>query len=102
MEELRMGNGVDLVPSPADALTRDTSGYCDYLDAAGRSLGGGSPAPAQAAFVRRWSIEQSPSSPARALTLQVLVIHVTASRDEARRPGPDEAVLVSVRTRGEP
>lgn len=101
MEELRMGNGVALVPSPVDALTRDTSGYCDFLDAAGRSLGGGSQPPAQAAFVRRWSIEPSPSNPARALALQVLVTRV-AARDEARRPGPDEAALVSVRTRGEP
>lgn len=102
MEELRVGNGVDLAPSPSDALTRNTPGYCDFLDASGRSLGGGSSPPAQSAFIRRWSIEPLPSNPVHALALQVLVIRVGSNRADTDRAGPDESAFVSVRTRAEP
>jgi Tfp pilus assembly protein PilV len=102
MEELLAGNGADLSPSPADALTRNAPGYCDFLDAAGRSLGGGSSPPAQSAFVRRWSLEPLPSSPVHALALQVLVIRVGSNQADTGRAGPDEAAFVSVRTRGQP
>ncbi len=89
----------DLTPSPADALSHNTSGYCDFLDAAGRSLGGGSSPPAQAAFVRRWSIEPLPSNPANTLVLHVLVMRVRSDQSGVAHALPDEASLVTVRTR---
>jgi type II secretory pathway pseudopilin PulG len=89
----------DLTPSPADALTRNTTGYCDFLDAAGRLLGGGPSPPAQAVFVRRWSIEPLPSNPANALTLQVVVTRVRTDQPGAVSVLTDEASLVTVRTR---
>jgi prepilin-type N-terminal cleavage/methylation domain-containing protein len=94
----RTGSGVGLTVSPADALRLNTSGYCDFLDASGTSLGGGTTPPAQAMFVRRWSVQPLPSNPANALVLQVMVVR-------ARRVSatvhvlPDEAAFVSVRTR---
>jgi type II secretory pathway pseudopilin PulG len=89
----------DLTPSPADALSRNTIGYCDFLDAAGRSLGGGPSPPPQAAFVRRWSIEPLPSNPANALMLHVLVRRVGSDQSDVVRALPDEASLVTIRTR---
>jgi len=80
-----------LAASPADALKQNTSGYCDFLDASGASLGSGGSPPAQTAFVRRWSIQPLPSNPANALVLQVVVRRL--------RSGTDEASLVTVRTR---
>ena len=88
-----------LAASPPDALTQNTAGYYDFLDASGVSLGGGLAPPAGAAFVRRWSIQPLPSNPANALVFQVLVRRVPAS---ASGPAPvfaDEAALTTVRTR---
>ena len=89
--------GAGLSPSPPDALTQNTAGYCDFLDPAGRSLGGGTVSPAGAVFSRRWSVDPLPSNPTDALVLQVIVTR--ADRDAARRVLPDEVHLVSVKGR---
>ena len=108
MEELRSLNWgydalgqprSDLTPSPADALNHNTSGYFDFLDDTGRSLGDGSSQSAQAAFVRRWSIEPLPSNPANTLVLHVLVMRVRSGQAGSAHALPDEASLVTVRTR---
>ena len=102
MEELRgLAWGSDeLRPSPIGSLGRNTAGYCDFLDGAGRSLGGGpaSPEPPEGTvFIRRWSVDPLPTNPDNTIVLQVLV---TMKRDRgAARRLPDEARLVSVKTR---
>jgi type II secretory pathway pseudopilin PulG len=95
--------GVGLTPSPGDALASNTTGYVDYLDRNGASLGGGEAPPQGSQYVRRWSVEPLPTNPNNTLILQVMVFTVgdrantgsgavlTGVRDEAR--------LISVKTR---
>ena len=40
-----------------------SEGYCDFVDAFGRPLGGGTAPPAGTAYIRRWSIEALPADP---------------------------------------
>lgn len=99
-------DGTGLGPSPIGALGRNTAGYCDFLDGAGRSLGGGESPPDGTVFIRRWSVEPLPANPYNTIVLQVLV---TATRDRGASGGtdaetdvrrlPDEARLVGVKTR---
>jgi prepilin-type N-terminal cleavage/methylation domain-containing protein len=95
--------GVGLNPSPPDALGRNNSGYCDFVDSSGRSLGGGAAPPAAAVYVRRWSIEAMPAFPDNTLILQVRVMRVRgsgAADGAVSRPRlPDEARLVGIKTR---
>jgi type II secretory pathway pseudopilin PulG len=88
-----------LATSPSDALEQNTSGYCDFLDASGVSLGGGVSPPAQTAFVRRWSIQPLPSNPANALVFQVVVRRLRSGTSGAAVVFTDEAALATVRTR---
>jgi prepilin-type N-terminal cleavage/methylation domain-containing protein len=90
-------DGGGLTPSPAGALTQNNIGYCDFLDASGKSLGGAEAAAANAIFVRRWSIDVLPSNPANTLVLQVLVVRVHGGA--AGRVRPDEIRLVTAKTR---
>jgi type II secretory pathway pseudopilin PulG len=97
----RAAGGRGLTPSPPGALQDNVDGYCDFLDARGASLGGGSIAPPGTAYVRRWSIEPLPGKPDRVLVLQVLV---TSGRHRGYAIGgrtrlPDEAWLIGVRRR---
>jgi len=87
--------GVGLTPSPTDALARNLSGYCDFLDAAGRVLAGGD-APPGTAYVRRWSITPVPENPDSTIVLQVIVVRYAAST--AATP-VDAARIVTLRTR---
>jgi prepilin-type N-terminal cleavage/methylation domain-containing protein len=95
--------GKGLTPSPPNALASNIDGYCDFVDRFGRVSGGGTTPPRGTAYIRRWSIEPLPANPANALVLQVLVSR--AGGRAARDTGatgirvPDEARLVSVRTR---
>lgn len=77
----RPAGGTGLQPSPGGALDRDVAGYAEYLDAAGRSLGGAPAAPAGSAFVRRWSIAPLAASPSMALVLQVRVRALNSDGD---------------------
>lgn len=97
-------NGYGLNPSPSDSLETNRTGYFDYLDSGGVWAGTGGAKPANATFVRRWSIYPLPTNPNNTLVLQVLVSPVL--NDEARRTGngggrrlPGDALLVSVKTR---
>jgi hypothetical protein len=94
--------GTGLSPSPGGTLTSNTAGYVDYVDQSGRMLGGGETMPATAVYVRRWSIEPLPANP-NTLVLQVMV----TKRPDRGSAGaetrlPDEARLVSLRTRKAP
>ena len=93
--------GFGLQPSPAGSLDRNVDGYCDFIDANGRVVGGGSVVPAGAAYVRRWSIEPLSIGPGDTLLLQVLVTEWRGAAPGARGPTrlPRGIRLVSVKTR---
>src|SRR4029078_5148931 len=88
--------GTGLTASPPGSLTRNTTGYVDYIDQSGRVLGGSDTAPARTVYTRRWSIEPLPGS-ADMLVLQVLVTKLSNGAGGLTRR-PDQARLVTVRT----
>jgi type II secretory pathway pseudopilin PulG len=96
--------GPGLSPSPSDSLRSNVSGYVDYVDEFGRIIGGGATVPAQALYIRRWSVEPLPTNPNNTVILQVVV---TRSRDRgtadtqvgSTRRLRDEARLMTVKTR---
>jgi prepilin-type N-terminal cleavage/methylation domain-containing protein len=98
----RPTGGRGLTPSPAGALTTNVDGYCDFVDASGTVLGGGTAPPANTVFIRRWSIDPLPGDPTNALVLQVLVTRNRSRGANAAARLPEEARLVSVRTRTAP
>jgi prepilin-type N-terminal cleavage/methylation domain-containing protein len=96
--------GTGLGPSPPGTLAANTSGYCDFLDASGRSLGGGTTPPAGTVYIRRWSVEPLPTNPNNTLVLQVLVTRLRHRGSTVNgQPGAPrllgEARVVTVRTR---
>ena len=100
VEPAEPSGGTGLGPSPADALTQNTSGYCDFLDANGRTLGGGTTPPMSTAFIRRWSIDQLPAAMNATLVIQVSVTPIRSGGVAGnRRRLPDEARIVAVKTR---
>jgi hypothetical protein len=96
--------GTGLSPSPAGTLSRSTIGYVDYIDGAGKSLGGSSAtAPPGTVYVRRWSVEPLPTNPTNTLVLQVAVTPYTngtktVTPTSATRQS-NEVRMVSVKTR---
>jgi len=96
------GAAVGLSPSPTNTLSQITDGYVDYVDNNGCGLGGGTMMPADAVYIRRWSVEPLPTNPNNTLILQVLVTRRTdrgVADDGNVMRLPDEARLVSVKTR---
>jgi hypothetical protein len=94
--------GRGLQSSPAGTLVTNTPSYVDFLDTHGRWVGNDTTAPANAVFVRRWSVTPLPEDPDRTLVLHVLV--TTSADDQARAGGwrrrsGTEALLASARTR---
>jgi type II secretory pathway pseudopilin PulG len=92
----RAAGGVGLRISPGSALDRNTAGYCDFLDAFGRSLGGGTSAPAGTAMVRRWAVLPLAVS-TEALVIQVRLLSRTAA--DRNVIDPAAVTLTTVRTR---
>ena len=97
--------GPGLTPSPEGSLRNNVDGYCDFLDNRGQSLGGGTAAPPNTVYVRRWSVEPLPTNPNNTLILQVMVtrwrergVADTEDTNGGRRL-PDEARIISVKTR---
>jgi prepilin-type N-terminal cleavage/methylation domain-containing protein len=96
--------GTGLSPSPSDSLRKNYEGFCDFLDAYGRSLGTGTQPPNNTMYIRRWLIEPLPANPNNTIVLQVMV---TVNRNRGSSDGttgtdrrlPDEARIVSVKTR---
>ena len=66
--------GRGLAPSPSDSLAHSRHGYSDYLDARGRSLGGGGDAPLGTSYVRRWSIQPYGGAMRDILVIEVVVM----------------------------
>jgi prepilin-type N-terminal cleavage/methylation domain-containing protein len=97
--------GPGLTPSPDGSLRNNFDGYCDFLDGRGQSLGGGSVAPVNTVYVRRWSVEPLPTNPNNTLILQVMVTRWRArgvadiEDTGGGRRLPDEARVISVKTR---
>ena len=96
------GGAVALTPSPPNPHQANVNGYVDSVDEHGCGLGGGTTVPANAAYIRRWSVEPLPTNPNNTLILQVLVTPLrdrgVADEGSVRRL-PQEARLVSVKTR---
>jgi len=97
------GTGLSL--SPGNTLASSTNGWVDYVDRSGNVLGGGTHVLAGAAYVRRWLIEPLPSNPSEAIVIRVLVRPTSLRESDlpnstTRRP--DEARIVSIRTRKAP
>jgi len=99
------GLGTGLQPSPHGALTENTVGFVDYVDANGASLGGAAAVPPPgAAYIRRWSVEPLPPG-ATTIVIQVLVMparHRGAAGPNGLARLPDEARMMSVKTRKAP
>jgi hypothetical protein len=99
IEELLAWSWADLGQSPATALRENTPGWVDYIDEFGRALG--DRPHRNAAFARRWAVEPLSARPGEAVVIQVVVTPRPhrAARDEVAGGLPDEARLVTVRTR---
>ena len=96
----RSTSGTGLSPSPAGALVQDTPGYCDFLDAGGRLLGGSvGAAPAATAYVRRWSIEPLPSADALLMQVSVTPRGMRTSSSDVRRRHIEETRFVVIKAR---
>ena len=95
--------GTGLSPSPANTLAQNTTGYVDYVDRDGKSLGTGTTVPGNAVYIRRWSVEPLPTNPNNTIVLQVLVTRWrdrgTANTVTGTGRLPDEARIISVKTR---
>jgi hypothetical protein len=98
--------GTGLTASPPGSLTANTSGYVDYVDRYGRTIGGGAVPPSGTMYVRRWSIAGLPSSPDNSLLIQVIVTtHLdrgAADTSGSTRRLRDEARLTTIKTRKGP
>jgi len=86
--------GVGLQASPDYSLFTSAPGYVDYLDAYGNWVGTGMTPPANALYVRRWSIDPLPTNPNNTLVFQVLVGRISPSG-----PPTDLGRQVSLKTR---
>jgi len=86
--------GVGLQASPDYSLFTSAPGYVDYLDAYGNWVGTGTTPPANALYVRRWSIDPLPTNPNNTLVFQVLVGRISPSG-----PPTDLGRQVSLKTR---
>jgi len=100
--------GHGLNPSPSNTMKSNVVGYVDFLDQFGNWVGTGATPPANAYYIRRWSIEPLPTNPNNTLVLQVLV--TTVKTAALRNANPiasasdrwrlnDDSWIVSVRTR---
>ena len=92
--------GTGLALSPEDTLDRDVDGFCDYVDARGRRLGGGT-RPAGTAFVRRWRIRPAVLDSQNLLELQVRVLPVAQAGGSGAvvRGRPGGAAVATLRVR---
>jgi prepilin-type N-terminal cleavage/methylation domain-containing protein len=93
--------GTGLGASPAGSLLSDTRGYCDFVGPDGRWVAGGDVAPASAAWVRRWAIEEI-HGVSDTLLLQVVVVSAHRNSDPsgvAVMKGANGVRLLAIRTR---
>jgi hypothetical protein len=92
--------GTGLQPSPADALSVNSAGFFDYLDANGAIVVNSGSIPTNAVYTRRWSVEPLPTNPNNTVILQVRVTprSITGQLvNDGRLPG--EARVMTIKTR---
>ncbi len=83
-------DGRGLRVAPADALAKNTPGYVDYLDRAGRWIGTGARPPTGTVFVRRWSVRRVGAARDDRLVFEVLVMPLgVAIQTVGLVPGPN-------------
>lgn len=84
-----------------DTLLSNVAGYCDFLDADGAWLAGGTRPPSRAVWVRRWSIQAIPGLPdSRLLQVVILPAHIVQAASVAAHARTNNgAWLVDIRTR---
>lgn len=97
-------DGTGLNPSPSDSLERNTEGFVDFLDASGQWVATGTNTPANATYIRRWSITPLPTNPNNTIVIQVLVTPVASENarvksEFTRTRMSGDALLISVKTR---
>ena len=98
-------DGTGLGLSPANALQQNTAGFVDFHDGGGRWLSDGPAVPADAVYVRRWSIEAPAGGSPDALVIQVLtrsVAEENASGGGLVAMSRGEARLMTLLTRVAP
>jgi hypothetical protein len=93
IEELRAAPFADLAASPGGSLDANITGHFEYLDGAGRVIGGSGGEPDPVRYTRRWMVGRAALEPSNLLILQVRVV-AALSRD-----GPE---LVTARARKGP
>jgi prepilin-type N-terminal cleavage/methylation domain-containing protein len=90
--------GRGLSSAGADSLQTSTAGFVDYLDAHGQWVGSGASVPADAVFMRRWSIDPLGGTP-DGLVLQVLVRPISQGFTAAVRRARADTRLVTILAR---
>lgn len=93
-----VAGGPGLRASPADAATRNTPGYVDYIDGRGRTVGTGSPPPPAAHYVRRWAVVPLASDPEDGLAF-IVVVSTVIDQARSTEGSWNVARLVSFRSR---
>ena len=88
-------SGPGLLPSPPGTLEANVASYVDYVDGAGRWVGGGGSPPPSAVYIRRWAVRPLAGDPENILVFQVIV----TTRVPAGVTSPDAARLVSIEAR---
>ena len=71
--------GTGLQATPGDTLTRNVSGYADFVDGSGRSHAAGMAPPAGAVFVRRWAIVPHALDAGDTVIVTVVVLPLAAA-----------------------
>ena len=97
-------SGTGLNPTPANSLDENVAGCVDFLDLRGAWVGTGTSAPANATYVRRWSIVPLPTNPNNTLVIRVLVAPLATEASRTTTAGTrqrlaGETLLTSVKTR---
>jgi Tfp pilus assembly protein PilV len=101
IEELRALPWEDLRPAPPGTLEQNADGYVDHVGVDGRIVGYGTQPPPGTVYSRRWSVEQTSSSPDGARVIQALVMVPGAERAARAGPGRSRAAarLVTAKAR---
>jgi hypothetical protein len=90
--------GSGLQPTPGGTLTRNVSGYADFVRADGLSHPAGTSPPAGAVFVRRWAIAAHALDPADTVIITVVVLPLAAATQSGGMSAAG-VTLQTVRTR---